>query len=140
MFRNDPATTHVVEKGPPPTKIVPFTIPMGIIDHVMNNRYEGDGSVHPSEHLLYIKELCELFKIAGVSSEVIMRKIFSLSLKDKARDWYVLLDDSHLLDYKDLMSLFYSNFILFMKCIKIGIIYITFGLLTKRELLKLGED
>ena len=71
---------------------------MGIIDHVMNNRYAVDGSVHPSMHLLYIKELCELFKIAGVSSEVIMRKIFSLSLKDKARDWYVLLDDSHLLD------------------------------------------
>ena len=67
-------------------------IPMGIIDRVMNNRYAGDGSVHPSEHLLYIKELCELFTIAGVSSEVIMRKIFSLSLKDKARDWYVLLE------------------------------------------------
>ena len=35
LFRNDPSTTHVVEKGPPPTENVPFTIPMGIIDHVM---------------------------------------------------------------------------------------------------------
>ena len=76
LFRNDPSTTHVVEKGPPPTESVPFTIPMVIIDRVMNNRYAGDGSVHPSEHLLYIKELCKLFKIAGVLSEVIMRKYF----------------------------------------------------------------
>ena len=83
---------------------------MGIIDHVINNRYAGDGSVHPSVHLLYIKELCELFTIAGVSGEVIMRKLFFISLKDKAWDWYVLLDDSHLLDYKDHVSLFYSKF------------------------------
>ena len=110
LFRNDPSTTHVVEKGPPSTEIVPFKILMGIIDRVMNNRYAGDGSVHPSVHLLYIKELCELFKIVGVSGEVIMRKLFPLSLKDKARDWYMLLDDSHLLDYKDFMSLFYSKF------------------------------
>ena len=110
LFRNDPSTTRVVERGHPPTESVPFEIPMGIIDRVMNNLYAGDGSIHPSVHLLYIKELCELFKIANVSGEVIMRKLFSLSLKDKARDWYMLLDDSHLLDYKDLMSLFYSKF------------------------------
>ena len=46
----------------------------GKIDLVMTNRYVGDGAVHPSNHLLYIKELCDLFEIAGVSREVIMRK------------------------------------------------------------------
>ena len=102
--------THVVERGPPPTEIVPFKVPTGIIDHVMNNRYAGDGAIHPGVHLLYIKELCELFKIAGVSREVIMRKLCSLSLKDRAWEWYRLLDDSHLLDWKELMSLFYFKF------------------------------
>ena len=45
-------TTSVVEKAPPPTEIVPFKIPTGIIDHVMANRYAGDG--HPGDHLLYL--------------------------------------------------------------------------------------
>ena len=66
MFGNGSSTTHVVERSSPSTEIVPFKIPIGIIDRVMENRYAGDGTVHPGEHLLYIKELCGLFKITGV--------------------------------------------------------------------------
>ena len=113
---------------------------MGIIDRVMNNRYAGDGTVHPGYHLLYIKEFCELFKIAGVSREVIMRKLFSLSLKDKALEWYRLLDNSHMMDWKELMSFFYSNFYPLHKFIKIEIISIIFGDATERASLKLGGD
>ena len=110
MFESDLSTTTVVDKVTPPTECIPFKIPMGIIDLVMTNRYVGDGVVHPSNHLLYIKELCDLFEIVGVSREVIMRKLFSLSLKEKALEWYRLLDNSHLLDWKEFMSLFYSKF------------------------------
>ena len=39
-----------------------------------------------------------------------MRKLFSLSLKEKAFEWYRLLHSSHLLDRKELISLFYSKF------------------------------
>ena len=59
MFGNGFSTTHVVERSPPSTEIFPFEIPIGIVDRVMDNRYAGDGTVHPGEHLLYIKELCE---------------------------------------------------------------------------------
>ena len=100
--------TPVVEKAPPPTEIAPFKIPTGIIDHVMANRYAGD--THPADHLLYLSELCSLSKLAGVSRDFVMRKLFSLSLKDKAWDWYKLLDDSHLLNWQELMSLFYTKF------------------------------
>ena len=100
----------MVERSYSPTEIVPFEIPIGIVDRVMDNRYAGDGTVHPGEHLLYIKELCGLFKIAGVSRELIMRKLFSISLKERAYEWYKLLDDSHLLDWKELVSLFYFKF------------------------------
>ena len=101
----------MVERSSPCTEIVPFEIPIGIVDRVMvDNRYAGDGTVHPGEHLLYIKELCGLFKIAGVSRELIMRKLFSISLKERAYEWYKLLDDSHLLDWKERVSLFYSKF------------------------------
>jgi hypothetical protein len=39
----------------------PFKIPMKIVERVINNRYSGDGTVHPGNHLLFIHELCELF-------------------------------------------------------------------------------
>ena len=45
-----------------------------------------------------LKNLCELFKIAGVPEDIIMRKLFSLSLKEKALDWYRILDNSQLID------------------------------------------
>ena len=97
MFGNGSSTTRVIERSSSPTKIVPFEIPIGIVDRDMDNRYVGDGTVHPGEHLLYIKELCELFKIAGVLREFIMRKLFSISLKERALEWYKLLDNPHLL-------------------------------------------
>ena len=39
-----------------------------------------------------------------------MKKLFSISLKDRSWEGYTLLDDSHLLDWKELMSLFYFKF------------------------------
>src|ERR1041385_7341908 len=93
---------------PRPTEIVPYKIPAGIIDCVLANRYGGDR--HPSEHLLYLSQLCSLFKLAGVSMDFVMKKLFSVSLIDKASDWYKLLNNSHLLDWQELMSLFYTKF------------------------------
>ena len=50
----------------PHTESVPFKIPIEIVERVMNNCYFEDGTVHPSDHLLFIHELCELFKCAGI--------------------------------------------------------------------------
>ena len=63
------STTLVVEKSPPPPEIVPFKIPMGIVEQVMNNRYTGDGTLHSGFHLLRITEYCSLFNLAGVSED-----------------------------------------------------------------------
>ena len=42
--------TPVVEKSPPPTECIPFQIPLGIIEIIRNDCY--DGTVNPSIHLL----------------------------------------------------------------------------------------
>src|SRR3954470_22789923 len=105
LVRSHPMTVVVT---PTPTEIVPYKIPSGIIDHVLANRYSGEG--HPGEHLLYLSQLCSLFKLAGVSVEFVMKKLFSVSLIDRASNWYKLLDNSHLLDWQELMSLFYTKF------------------------------
>jgi hypothetical protein len=78
---------------PPPAQLDPFKIPMKIVERVMNNCYSGDGSIHLGDHLLFIYELCELFKCASISSSQVKRKLFSLSLKGRAAEWYRLLKD-----------------------------------------------
>lgn len=83
---------------------------MEIVEKVMEECYAGDGTVHPSDHLLKLTELCELFKVAGLSREKVMKKLFPLSLKDQAKEWYELLDDPHHAEWKDLESLFYAKF------------------------------
>jgi hypothetical protein len=61
-----------------------FKIPMKIVKRVMNNWYLGNGTVHPGDHLLFIHELCELFKCVGISMNQVKRKLFSLSLMGRA--------------------------------------------------------
>ena len=98
----------------------------------MNDHYAGDGTVHPSAHLLKLTELCELFKISGLTRDEVMRKLFAFSLKGKALEWYRLLHDSHLLDWEEIQSLFIPSFILFMKSMRIGIMFIISILITER--------
>jgi hypothetical protein len=85
LFGNTTATIMVVDE-PPSAQLDPFKIPMKIVERVMNNYYSGDGTVHPGDHLLFIHELCELFKYAGISSSQVKRKLFSLSLKGELRN------------------------------------------------------
>jgi hypothetical protein len=64
---------------------------MKIVERVMNNCYLGDGTVHPGDDLLFIHELCEFFKCAVISMDQVKRKLFSLSLKGRAAEWYKML-------------------------------------------------
>jgi hypothetical protein len=68
---------------------------------------------HPariSDHLLFIYELCELFKCAGISTSQVKRKLFSLSLKGRAAEWYRLLKDGPSIGWEEIVPLFYSKF------------------------------
>jgi hypothetical protein len=66
---------------------------MKIVEYAMNNCYLGDGIVHPGDHLIFMHELCELFKCAGISTSEVKRKLFSLYLKGRAAEWYKTLKD-----------------------------------------------
>jgi hypothetical protein len=76
----------------------------------MNNCYLGDGTVHPGDHLLFIHELCELFQCTGISMNQVKRKLFSLSLKGRAAEWYKTLKDGRPVEWEEIVPLFYSKF------------------------------
>jgi hypothetical protein len=108
LFGNTTASITVVDE-PPPAQLDPFKIPMKIVERVMNNCYSGDGTVHPGDHLLFIHELCELFKCTGISSRQVKRKLFSLSLKGRAAEWYRLLKDGRSIGWAEIVPRFYSK-------------------------------
>ncbi|KAK1626162.1 hypothetical protein QYE76_000477, partial [Lolium multiflorum] len=88
LFGKSTTTATVVDEAPG-EEVVPYKIPTKIIERVMDNRYEGDGTVHPGDHLLFLHELCGLFKCAGISMNEVRKKLFTISLSDKT-----LLDTS----------------------------------------------
>jgi hypothetical protein len=88
----------------------PFKIPMKIVERAMINCYLGDRTIHPGDHLLFICELCELFKCAGISTRQVKRKLFSLSLKSRAAEWYKTLKDGQSIGWEEIVPLFYSKF------------------------------
>jgi hypothetical protein len=83
---------------------------MKIVERAMNNCYLGDGTVHPGDHLHFIHELCKLFKCAGISTCEVKRKLFSLSLKCRAAEWYKTLKDGRPIGWEEIVPLFYSKF------------------------------
>ena len=94
----------------PSIENIPFKVPLKIVERVMNNRYSGDGTVHPGDHLLFIHELCELFKCAGISMDQVKKKLFSISLKGRAAEWYKLLKNGRSIGWEEIVPLFYSKF------------------------------
>jgi hypothetical protein len=117
-----------------------FKIPIKIVERAMNNCYLGDGTVHPGEHLLFIHELCELFKCAGISTSQVKRKLFSLSLKGRAAELYKTLKDGRSIGWEEIYLSFILNSILLVRFIKIGIRFIIFILMMEKALPKRGED
>ena len=67
--------------APQPTENVYFEIPLGMIEKLLANPFAGDGTLHPDLHLIYVDEVCGLFKLAGMPEDVIKKKVFPLSLK-----------------------------------------------------------
>ena len=55
-----------------------------MIEKLPANPFTGDGTFHPDLHLIYVDEVCGLFKLAGMPDDVIKKKVFPFSLKGEA--------------------------------------------------------
>ena len=52
-----------------------------MIEKLLANSFAGDGTLHPDLQLIYVDEVCGLFKLAGMPDDFIKKKVFPLSLK-----------------------------------------------------------
>ena len=71
-----------------PTENIEYEIPSGMIEQMLANPYAGDGTEHPDMHLIYVEQICGLFKLVGFSRDEAKKKVFPLSLKGKSLAWY----------------------------------------------------
>ena len=58
-----------------------------MIEKQLANPFARDGTLHPDLHLIFVDEVCGLFKLAGIPDDVVKRKVFPLSLKGDALTW-----------------------------------------------------
>ena len=86
-------TQLVAPQRTAPAENIKYEIPSGMIEQLLANPYAGDGTEHPDMHLIYVEQICGLFKLAGLPGDEVMKKVFPLSLKGKALAWYRLCDD-----------------------------------------------
>ena len=61
-------------------------------------------------HLIYVEQICGLFKLAGLPRDEVMKKVFHLSLKGKALAWYRLCDDIEAWNWNGLKLEFHQKF------------------------------
>ena len=64
-----------------------FDTVLGMVEKLLANPFTRDGTLHPNLHLIYVDEVCGLFKLAGMLDDVIKKKVFPLSLKGDASTW-----------------------------------------------------
>ena len=74
-----PVEQRVSPQPTQPTENVYFEIPSGMIEKLLANFFTGDGTLHPNMHLIYVDEVCGLFKLGGMPKDVIKKKVFHLS-------------------------------------------------------------
>ena len=121
-----------------PYENIHFEIPSGMLEKLLDNPFAGDGTKHPDEHLIYVDEVCGLFKLAGMPEDVIKKKVFPLSLKEDALTWYRLCDDTGSWNQKRLKLEFHQKFYPMHLVLMIVITYIISGLAKEKASLKLG--
>ena len=120
------------------TEFFYFGIPTGMIEKLLANPFAGDGTLQPDLYLIYVDEVCGLFKLAGIPDDVAKKKVFPLSLKGDALTWYRLCD-TRAWDYKRLKLEFHQKYYpMHLLHRNRNYIYIIFGLAKEKASLKLG--
>ena len=87
VYSPRPEQQLVTPQPTTPTENIEFEIPSGMIEKLLANPYAGDGTEHPDMHLIYVEEICGLFKLAGLPGDEVNKKVFPSSLKGKALAW-----------------------------------------------------
>ena len=57
-----------------PTENIEYEIRSGMVEQLLANPYVGHGTEHPDMKLIYVDEICGLFKLAGLPRDEAKKK------------------------------------------------------------------
>ena len=77
---------------------------------VQQNQYGGLPHEDPNVHLTTFLEITDIVKMNGVTEDVIRMRLFSFSLRDKARGWLQSLQPGSINTWEELAQRFLSKF------------------------------
>jgi len=103
-----------------------YKLDLGFIEMIRELSFLGEGKANPYPHLLEFEQICDLFRIEGMSDETIRWKLFPFSLTGKAKQWYQQTEGSIQGDWKILRSKFCLRFFSISRVANLWIDILTF--------------
>lgn len=73
---------------------------------VQQNQFGGAAVEDPNAHLGSFLEICDMVKMNGVTEDAIRLRLFSFSLRDKAKAWFQSLPYGSITTWDDLAQKF----------------------------------
>ena len=70
-----PVEQRVAPQPTKPYENIHFEIPLGMIEKLLANPFAGGGTLHPDLHLIFVDEVCGLFKLASIPYDVVKRNL-----------------------------------------------------------------
>ena len=87
-----------------------FEIKPAIIQMISQFQFGGLSTEDPNAHLAQFLEICDTFKMNGVSSDAIKLRLFPFSLRDKAKLWLHSLTPQSIRSWDVLSRAFLSKY------------------------------
>jgi hypothetical protein len=97
-----------------------YEIKPNYLSLVQQNQFGGSTSEDAGLHLNTFSEICDIMRIKDVNPNVVRLRLFPFSLREKAKDWLLLLPKGTITSWNACTSAFMSKFSLQQKLCNYG--------------------